>query len=508
MNGPTWRIEDPEPYPTPPGVVQGSWVSLHYLRSALKRQWRVIAATTSAGVLLALTALILLPAPTTASSTVLLTHSATDDPLTAIESDESLLGTRTVSESVVSQLGLPLSPEQFRSTFTSTQLSTELIEIDLRAPTRSEAVTRLNTLARTFLEFRNEQLKNVSESTIQANDNQISQLQDAADELTKQYDSAIADDHGQLASDILGRKSQQLEQIAVLQSQNQAYQVQVDALTSASQVIDQAAVIPVSQPKRLVLGVMSGLVLGGGLGLAIVFVHALLSNSLRRREDVATALSRPVRFSAGAVRGLAPWREGRRRRNLAVLARGLASAVPDDASGRVGVALLGIGDLRSAATVLVAAARILQDAGDDVFLVDLTREGWLTQATPAGLPVHHPQEREGPTYGRLSLATSADNGPAADDPLHEAWVAADVVLVLGEIELGVGAGHLSIWADEVVLLVKAGKATAEFLRSVSRMLTRSGPNLEFAMLVGADHTDESLGVPRRVATDEPHRQAR
>ena len=91
-------------------------------------------------------------------------------------------------------------------------------------------------------------------------------------------------------------------------------------MTSASQVIDPAAVIPVSQPKRLVLGVMSGLVLGGGLGLAIVFVHALLSNSLRRREDVATALGRPVRFSAGAVRGLAPWREGRRHRNLEVLA--------------------------------------------------------------------------------------------------------------------------------------------------------------------------------------------
>ena len=140
MNGPTWRIEDPEPYPTPPGVVQGSWVSLHYLRSALKRQWRVIAVTTSAGVLLALTALILLPAPTTASSTVLLTHSATDDPLTAIQSDESLLGTRTVSESVVEPARASLCAEQFRSTFTSTQLSTELIEIDLQAPTRSEAV--------------------------------------------------------------------------------------------------------------------------------------------------------------------------------------------------------------------------------------------------------------------------------------------------------------------------------------------------------------------------------
>jgi hypothetical protein len=60
----------------------------------------------------------------------------------------------------------------------------------------------------------------------------------------------------------------------------------------------------------------------------------------------------------------------------------------------------------------------------------------------------------------------------------------------------------------VVLLVGAGKATAELLRSISRMLTRSGPDLEFAMLVGADRTDESLGVPRRVATDEQQRRVR
>ena len=97
--------------------------------------------------------------------------------------------------------------------------------------------------------------------------------------------------------------------------------MQVDAVTTASHVIDAAAVVPTSQPKRVVLGVMSGLIVGGGLGIAVVFVHTLLSNTLRRREDVATALSRPVAFSAGAVRGRVPgsgtpgattWRSWRR----------------------------------------------------------------------------------------------------------------------------------------------------------------------------------------------------
>jgi capsular polysaccharide biosynthesis protein len=458
--------------------------------------------------MLALAALFLLPGSTTASSTVLLTHDPADDPLTAIQTDQSLLGTRTVSESVVEQLGLPMTPDQFRGSFTSTVLSTQLIEIDLKAPTAAEAVSRLNALATTFLQFRNDALKAANDQAIQANNDQIDQLQAAVDKLTDQYNVAIAKKQGQLAQQILGEKGSDIDQIAKLNNENQTAHVAVDALTSASHVIDPAAVVPVSQPRRLVLGVMSGLILGSGIGIGLVFVHTLLSNSLRRREDVATALGRPVQFSAGAVRGRTPWGRQRRRVNLEILARGLATAVPDVRGAGESLALLGVGDLRSAAAVLVAAARELQGCDDQVFLVDLTREGWLMRAEHRDLPVHRPQERGGPTYGRLSVATSADAGPAEGEPLHEEWAAADVVLVLGEVELGIGTGQLSRWADRAVVLVGAGRATAELLRSISRMLTRTGPDLQFAMLVGADRRDESLGVPRRVSADEPQRMVR
>lgn len=514
MTRPNWRIEDPEPDPSPPGVVPGAWVSLHYLRSALQRRWWVIATTSSIGVLLALAALFLLPVPTTAASTVLLTHSPTDDPLTAIQTDQSLLETRTVSESVVEQLALPVTPDEFRSSFISSQLSTELVEIELKAPSAGEAVRRLNALATTFLEFRNTQLKGQTEHTIQANDDQVSRLQASVSQLTQQYNAALAQGNGQVASDALNRKSQLLTQIAALQSENQAAEVEVDSVTSASHVIDAAAVVPVSEPKRVVLGVMSGLIIGGGLGLAVVFVHTLLSNRLRRREDVATALGRPVAFSAGSVRARVPWRRSRRRRSLDVLAKGLATLVPTgngDSGGRVSVALIGVGDLPSAATVLLAAARQLQASGERLFLVDLTGERWLMKvrrASRADLPIHSPHERGGPSYGRLSLATSAEIGLEESDPLHDEWASASVVLVLGEIELGVGTGHLGIWAEHSVLLVGAGKATAELLRSIARMLTRTGPALEFAMLVRADRTDESVGLPRRVASEVPQRRAR
>jgi len=117
MSGTIWRIEDPEPNPTPPGVVPGSWVSLHYLRSTLQRRWRVVAATAAAGLMVALVALFALPTSATASATVLLAHDPAVDPATALATDQSLLETRIVAQKVIDELHLGLSPDDFLSTF-------------------------------------------------------------------------------------------------------------------------------------------------------------------------------------------------------------------------------------------------------------------------------------------------------------------------------------------------------------------------------------------------------
>src|SRR5262245_8334671 len=508
MSGVNWRIEDPEPNPTPPGVVQGSWMSLHYLRSALQRKWRLVAATTAAGLMLAVAALFLLPQSATASGSVLLAHDPSDDPLTAIQLDESLLGTRTVSDEVVKQLGLPMSAESFRSTFNVSQASTQLLEITLKAPTNQEAVTRLNTLASAFLTFRDKNISGQADAVVTAKTEQIAKLQSQTDDLTHKYNDAVAAGEGELAQGYLTQKSAILSQITTLQQEIRDTSLQAESLSRASHVVDSAAPVPPAGKKRVVLGVMSGLILGGAVGVGLVFVHALLSNSLRRREDVATALGRPVSFSAGAVRGFFPWRHKRRLRNLEVLATGLLTALPEERTERDSLGVLGVGDLRSAATVVVAAARELRGSGDRVFLVDLTEGGWLGHARHRDFTVYRPEERAHLTDGPLSLAASADSGPPEGDLRRQEWDEADVVLVLGEAELGVGTGHLSTWTERVVVLVGAGKATAELLRSISRMLTRSGPELEFGMLVGADWTDDSLGVARRVAQDEQQRRAR
>jgi hypothetical protein len=89
------------------------------------------------------------------------------------------------------------------------------------------------------------------------------------------------------------------------------------------------------------------------------------------------------------------------------------------------------------------------------------------------------------------------------DPLRPAWDNADVVLTLAEIDPAIGVEHLKSWADQVVLLVTAGRSSAELLRTTAGLIRSAALKLPFAVLVGADRTDESLGVPDPAAPGVP-----
>jgi len=509
MIGTPWNVEDAEPRSTPPGVTPGAWVSLHYLRSALRRRWRLVATTTLAGVLVAIAALVHAPATATAEATVLLAHDPAVDPATAIATDTSLLTTRTVASKVIEQLDLPMTPDAFISTLHHTQVSTQVLELELTAPTSDEAVRRLTALSQAFLAFRNEQLRAQAQAVGTADRSRIADLKSQIDRLNGQYESALASGRGSEASQLLGQRVQLVSQASSLEQAIQDTALQADSLAAASHVVDQAAPVPGSPLKHDLLAVMSGLIGGLALGVGLVFATALVSNRLRRRDEVATALGSQVRFSAGDVHSHLPWGDKRRRRNLDVLASGLVSAVPAERDAGARLALLGVGDLRAAARVLVRAAHDLQDRGENVLLVDLTSMGWLDRdSRDEQLTIHRPEGRRPElTAGPLTLATSMSTlTQLGSRSPHGSQ--ADVVLVLGEVELGVGTSYLGEWADRAVLLVAAGRVTAEFLRSTRRLLDRAGTSLEFAMLVGADTTDESVGDPISEMHHHEQREAR
>jgi hypothetical protein len=225
-------------------------------------------------------------------------------------------------------------------------------------------------------------------------------------------------------------------------------------------------------------------------------VPAVLSRKLRRRDDVARALGLPVRFSAGRVSSRWWWLPGRQEtRQAERLAHGLATALPEDAeTARLTVAT--IGDVRDGAFVIGALADELARESTRVAVVDLSSPGALAKPPLFRLghrdPIRNRQLVKVYRHDvRVSELASRTRGEAsADSELGKA----EVVVTLIELDLGAGVEVLGDLADTSVVLVSAGQASAERLRSSATLLRQSDIHPAFAMLVGADDTDDSSGL--------------
>jgi hypothetical protein len=173
-----------------------------------------------------------------------------------------------------------------------------------------------------------------------------------------------------------------------------------------------------------------------------------------------------------------------------------------------------IDNVGEAELLTASLAADLAVAGESVLLVDLGDHGGLSQRLVQALgrtgdsgpavaptvlrPDGVPQLATGP-YGVPAGTTGI---VAEDDPRRRAWEEADVALVLTSIRLGSELELLSTWADDAVVLVTAGRSSAERLRTAAELLRSAGLALPFAMMVSSDEFDESLGQPDRPDTGE------
>ena len=140
-------------------------------------------------------------------------------------------------------------------------------------------------------------------------------------------------------------------------------------------MLDAAAPIPQSRKKRLLLYAAVGLIAGLTIGLGIVVVRALVSDRLRRRDDVAQALGAPVKLSVGKVR-LSRWRPGRnglaaaRSTDIRRIVAHLGGAMPP-ARGPASLAVVPVDDVQVPAVCLVSLAMSCAQQGMQVVVADL-----------------------------------------------------------------------------------------------------------------------------------------
>jgi hypothetical protein len=97
---------------------------------------------------------------------------------------------------------------------------------------------------------------------------------------------------------------------------------------------------------------------------------------------------------------------------------------------------------------------------------------------------------EGPLRGSSPQA----DGTQTSEALLEAARSADLLLTLVTLDPAFGADHLSTWATNVVAVLTAGKSPAAKIQAVGEMIRLSGARLVSAVLVGADKSDQSLGM--------------
>jgi uncharacterized protein involved in exopolysaccharide biosynthesis len=518
MIDPTWRVDDPEPDELG-GRDQPALVSLHFLLSALRRRWRFWAAFACAGLLAGIAWVVVVPPTSVGTVTVLLTHDSSTDPEQAMATELSLLRTRAVADAVIDELDLDLTTEELQESVVVTQSSTTVLVIDIPGTDDADAVARASEFADSYLAFRAEQVELQTEAMVAGYEERLDALQSEVARITRQYDAlnssgAAAQDQ---AGDLLARRSQLNTEINGVQQTIQDTTLRASAILAGSQVLDQATVVPRSEVRRMALASGSGLVVGGALGIGLVISMALTSTRLRRREEVAVALGVPVRFSVGDLRRR--WtsrllgRSSTSERDLQVVVRGLDTAIaPRKRVSKKArpsrLALATVDDIEATELVICSLAAQFTHRGLSVFVVDLSESGDLEatlrraldqdhdQTDPAAAPVvFRPDGVPSLSRGPVGSSSHAASDLPEDDPLRPAWDSADVVLTLAEIDPAVGVDHLRSWSDVVVLLVTAGRSSAERLRTTAGLVRSSGLKLPFAVMVGADRTDESLGLP-------------
>ena len=77
----------------------------------------------------------------------------------------------------------------------------------------------------------------------------------------------------------------------------------------------------------------------------------------------------------------------------------------------------------------------------------------------------------------------------------------DIGLSTNDLDPMLGSDHLATWANDVVVMVTAGRSSWIRVEAVGEMVRLAGARIVSAVLVGADKTDESLGMVRAPRSD-------
>ncbi len=479
-------------------------LSLGAIKDAARRRWRLLATAALLGMVFGASFHFVLPKKYAAVTDLYLVQPANVNPDTGMANDASLLQTSAVAGRAVSSLHLNESAATFLSSYTGKALSDVVLQIKFNAPTAVAAVSYDNAVANAFLAVRNAQFSSETNLVVSSLEGQVNNLTTEINHLTAQIDALSGPNTGrqeasQIAALVASRGSAYNEETQ-LQAQEQQSLLAANSVTQASHVLDPPAVVPNAPVKRVAAtDGLSGLIAGLAVGLGVVVVGAAITDRPRRRADVAFALGAPVELSLGRYRPSILMRRRLLKKpppELQMIQRRLLAHLAE--SPGAGLATVEVEASEVAALGVGLLAFTLASEGKQVLVIDLA----TSRPMDALLGGKRGRDRNVSVgAGCLTLVV----GPADPAQLDQLEVreGMDAVLVLASADPAFGAEHIAPWADQAVVVVTAGKASATRITSTGQMLRHAGIATRSAILVDAGPEDESFGSAPLVDNEPP-----
>lgn len=480
----------------------GRVVSLRFMRLALRRRRAVWLTIAVLGLLIGTGYGAFAPRPYNAAVTLYLSHPPNVNQTVAAQDDLAMLDTVTVGQRALARLGNhALGPRQLLGATPGHLVSDDILVVSISGATPREAITRADAVARAYLVFRARQYGAQDRAYAAGARTEIARLQASETRLTSEI--ATSQKTAQQLAQRVAQRAAVAAQIATLQQTVQQDALDGLALSKGSRIISPATVVPASRTKRAVVDGAAGLGAALALGIGVVLVPAVMSDRLRRREDVAAVLG--VSVSLSVPRPSRSWigwggPGACRRRTIGVrtLARHLRDLLRRSDVVPATELVVSIDDARAPAAAMTLLCRSLSAAGERVVVVDATDGGLLRRA----LGAREVGVQELALGSKVPLTLRVPEAPWEAAGLEGPEVpgdelsGADAVLVLATVDLGVGAAHLRVWSSRAVVTLRAGGATAQRVDAVARLLDAAGIEVTSAVLLDADEDDESSGICR------------
>jgi hypothetical protein len=484
-----------------PVVVVGRLVSLRFVLGAIRRRRKIWLSLAALGLVVGLGYHLAVPRSYSAHATLYLAQAPGTDPAAGMANDLALLQTSAVGQRAANLLGeSSLSPSKLLGKAPGTVQSDNVLIINVAGPTKAEAVRRANALAKAFLGFRSDRLQQQTTSANKALQDEINTLQQQISQLSDNINDLGTSSQNSQLTTLVGEQSSDTSELAALEQTVQQNQLAVIGVASGSRVVTAGTLVPASTARLFGLDGITGLIGGLVIGLAFVAVQAVVSDRLRRRDEVASVLGAPVELSLMPVRHPKLHHDRWIRRSaleppgeVNVFA-GYLRRCEVCQGGWKTLLVVAVDDLTVPAAALAVLANRLGDEGESVLVADLTNEGLLARGME-NLRVEGESSPDRSAGGRIQLFT-----PSPDD-LNEIveppWVATadgvSTVLILAGIEPGRGAWHLT-WAKQAVVSVTAGRSSAQRVSSTAVLLRAAGITIRSGVLLDADAQDESIGL--------------